>query len=61
MTGAMIRGKPRERWGRADCGVAGRWLHLFRAVDGHGQTVDFYLSETLDREADKRLQGFGES
>jgi transposase-like protein len=31
--------------------IAGRWLYLFRAVDGHGQTVDFYLSETRDREA----------
>jgi hypothetical protein len=31
--------------------VAGRWLYLFRAVDSHGQTVDFYLSETRDREA----------
>jgi len=33
--------------------IAGRWLYLFRAVDGHGQTVDFYLSETRDREAAK--------
>ena len=35
--------------------IAGRWLYLFRAVDGHGQTVDFYLSETRDREAAKRF------
>ena len=33
--------------------IAGRWLYLFRAVDGRGQTVDFYLSETRDREAAK--------
>ena len=26
--------------------VAGRWMYLFRAVDSHGQTVEFYLSET---------------
>jgi len=26
-------------------------MYLFRAVDGSGQTVDFYLSETRDREA----------
>ena len=25
--------------------IADRWLYLFRAVDGHGQTVDFDLSE----------------
>jgi len=28
-------------------------MYLFRAVDGSGQTVDFYLSETRDREAAK--------
>src|ERR1041385_1183079 len=33
--------------------VAGRWMYLFRAVDAYGQTVDFYLSETRDREAAK--------
>jgi transposase-like protein len=35
--------------------IGGRWLYLFRAVDSHGQTVDFYLSETRDREAAKRF------
>ncbi len=33
--------------------VAGRWMYLFRAVDTVGQTVDFYLSETRDRQAAK--------
>jgi IS6 family transposase len=33
--------------------IAGQWKYLFRAVDGQGQTVDFYLSETRDREAAK--------
>jgi transposase, IS6 family len=33
--------------------IAGKWMYLFRAVDGHGQTVDFYLSETGDRMAAK--------
>ena len=33
--------------------IAGKWKYLFRAVDAHGQTVDFYLSETRDREAAK--------
>ena len=33
--------------------IAGTWMYLFRAVDGHGETVDFYLSETRDREAAK--------
>jgi transposase-like protein len=32
--------------------IAGRW-YLFRAVDSHGDTADFYLSETRDREAAK--------
>jgi transposase-like protein len=30
-------------------------MYLFRAVDSHGQTVDFYLSETRDREAAKNF------
>ena len=33
--------------------IAGNWMYLFRAVDSHGQTVDFYLSESRDREAAK--------
>ena len=33
--------------------ISGRWMYLFRAVDSAGQTVDFYLSETRDREAAK--------
>ena len=33
--------------------IAGKWMYLFRAVDSCGQTVDFYLSETRDREAAK--------
>jgi transposase, IS6 family len=33
--------------------VGGRQMYLFRAVDSYGQTVDFYLSETRDREAVK--------
>jgi transposase-like protein len=35
--------------------VAGRWMYLLRAVDSGGQTVDFYLSETRDREAAKNF------
>ena len=31
--------------------VAGRWKYLFRAVDSSGATVDFYLSDTRDRQA----------
>ena len=33
--------------------IAGKWMYLFRAIDSSGQTVDFYLSETRDREAAK--------
>jgi IS6 family transposase len=33
--------------------IAGRWMYLFRAVDSSGQTVDFNLSETRDRDAAK--------
>jgi transposase-like protein len=33
--------------------IDGRWMYLFRAVDSHGETVDFYLPETRDCEAAK--------
>jgi transposase-like protein len=33
--------------------ISGQWMYLFRAVDSHGQMVDFYLSRTRDREAAK--------
>ena len=33
--------------------IAGKNKYLFRAVDSQAQTVDFYLSETRDREAAK--------
>jgi transposase-like protein len=33
--------------------IAGHWLYLFGAVASRGQTVDFYFSETRDREAAK--------
>lgn len=33
--------------------IAGQWMYLFRVVDSGGQTVDFYLSDTRDREAAK--------
>src|SRR5690348_11656535 len=35
--------------------IAGRWMYLLRTVDDRGQTVDFCLSETRDREAAKRF------
>jgi transposase-like protein len=38
-----------ETFGR----LAGKWMYLFRALDAHGQTVDFHLSETRDRDAAK--------
>ena len=33
--------------------IARRWMYLFGAVDSRGQTVDFYPSETRDREVAK--------
>jgi transposase, IS6 family len=41
--------------------IAGRWVYLFRAVDSHGDTVDFYLSERRDREAAKTFSAEGSS
>ena len=33
----------------------GRWIYLYRAVDSHGQTIDFLLSAKRDAEAAKRF------
>ena len=38
--------------------TAGRWMYLFCAVDRSGQTVDFYLSETRDREGAEALRSY---
>src|SRR3712207_3241176 len=35
--------------------VKGRWVYLYRAVDSHGQTIDFLLSAKRDAEAAKRF------
>ena len=35
--------------------VKGRWMHLCRAVDSRGQTIDFLLSAKRDAEAAKRF------
>ena len=35
--------------------VAGKWAYLYRAVDKHGNTIDFRLSSTRNTAAAKRL------
>ncbi|MBJ8055908.1 IS6 family transposase [Bacillus cereus] len=35
--------------------VKGQWLHLYRAVDSEGNTIDYYLSESRDKQAVKRF------
>ena len=35
--------------------VKGRWTYLYRAIDKHGKTLDFMLSETCDSVAAKRF------
>jgi transposase-like protein len=35
--------------------VAGRWKHLYRAVDSRGATIDFLLSERRDAAAAKQF------
>ncbi|MFL0405422.1 IS6 family transposase [Bacillus nitratireducens] len=35
--------------------VKGQWLYLYRAVDSEGNTIDFYLSESRDKQAAKRF------
>ncbi|UOY92330.1 IS6 family transposase [Ectobacillus sp. JY-23] len=35
--------------------VKGQWMYVYRAVDSEGNTIDFYLSESRDKEAAKRF------
>src|SRR5215216_1632041 len=35
--------------------VKGHWYYLYRAVDTHGQTIDFLLTEERDEQAAKRF------
>ena len=37
--------------------VGGKWAYLYRAVDQHGTTIDFYLSPTRNTAAAKRFRG----
>ena len=37
--------------------VRGQWAYLYRAVDKHGNTIDFYLSSTRNTAAAKRFLG----
>jgi transposase-like protein len=32
--------------------VKGKWVYLYRAVDSHGDTLDFMLSERRDEDAE---------
>ncbi|SCN36064.1 Transposase [Bacillus cytotoxicus] len=35
--------------------VKGQWMYLYHAVDSEGNTIDFYLSESRDKQATKRF------
>ncbi|MGG3557775.1 DDE-type integrase/transposase/recombinase [Peribacillus frigoritolerans] len=35
--------------------VKAQWMYLYRAVDSEGITIDFYLSESRDKQAAKRF------
>ena len=37
--------------------VRGKWAYLYRAVDKHGNTIDFFLSPTRNAKAAKRFLG----
>jgi hypothetical protein len=37
--------------------VQGHWTYLYRAIDKHGDTLEFYLSPTRDTAAAKRFLG----
>lgn len=51
---------PRSRSWRLDetyVKVRGQWAYLYRALDKHGNTIDFYLSPTRNAQAAKRFLG----
>ncbi|PHA47145.1 IS6 family transposase, partial [Bacillus pseudomycoides] len=35
--------------------VKAQWMYLYRAVDSEGNTIDFYLSKSRDKQAAKRF------
>ncbi|EJS68624.1 IS6 family transposase [Bacillus cereus] len=35
--------------------VKGQWMYLYRVVDSEGNTIDFYLSKSRDKQAAKRF------
>ncbi|MED1060224.1 IS6 family transposase, partial [Bacillus mycoides] len=35
--------------------IKGQWMYLYRAVDSEGYTIDFYLSQSRDKQAVKRF------
>lgn len=35
--------------------MKGKWKYLYRAIDKHGDTIDFYLSHTRNTKAAKRF------
>ncbi|PGA16369.1 IS6 family transposase, partial [Bacillus pseudomycoides] len=35
--------------------VNAQWMYLYRAVDSEGNTIDFYLSKSRDKQAAKRF------
>lgn len=37
--------------------VTGKWIYLYRTVDKHGDTIDFYLSSARNSKAAKRFLG----
>jgi putative transposase len=43
------------RMDESSIGVKGEWRYLYRAVDKHGQTIDFLLTEQRDEQAAKRF------
>jgi IS6 family transposase len=37
--------------------VKGKWVYLYRAIDKHGGTIDFYLSSRRNAKSAKRFLG----
>jgi len=47
-SGSLSRRRPDRRVDETYARIRGHWHYIYRAIDGHGQIVDAYVSPTRD-------------
>ncbi|MFL0405458.1 IS6 family transposase [Bacillus cereus] len=53
--GPQLEEKLRHHLKSTNDSLKGQWMYLYRAVDSEGNTIDFYLSKSRDKQAAKRF------